>query len=169
MFLSHFLLRAYNKSRGVKMKISVCLIARNEEEVIGRCLESISVFADEIIVVDTGSIDKTKKIAGGFTEKIFDFEWINDFSAARNYAFSKACGDYLMWVDADDIAERKDGEKINELKINYSHYLLSAANYTIREICDKIVIESIPHFHRLFKKYYGTTPYKAKRSTPNEF
>ncbi len=61
------------------MKISVCLIARNEEEVIGRCLESISVFADEIIVVDTGSIDKTKKIAGGFTEKIFDFEWINDF------------------------------------------------------------------------------------------
>lgn len=116
MFLSHFLLRAYNKSRGVKMKISVCLIARNEEEVIGRCLESISVFADEIIVVDTGSIDKTKKIAGGFTEKIFDFEWINDFSAARNYAFSKACGDYLMWVDADDVAERKDGEKINELK-----------------------------------------------------
>ncbi len=60
-------------------------------------------------------------------------------------------------------------EKINELKINYSHYLLSAANYTIREICDKIGIESIPHFHRLFKKYYGTTPHKAKRSIPNEF
>ena len=60
-------------------------------------------------------------------------------------------------------------EKINELKINYSHYLLSAANYTIREICDKIGIESITHFHRLFKKYYGTTPHKAKRSIPNEF
>lgn len=58
-------------------------------------------------------------------------------------------------------------EKINELKINYSHYLLSVTNYTIREICDKIGIESIPHFHRLFKKYYGITPHKAKNPAPD--
>lgn len=116
MILSHFLLRAYNRYRGKEMKISVCIIARNEEAVIGRCLKSVSIFADEIIVVDTGSVDKTKEIAKGFTEKVFDFEWIKDFSAARNYAFSKASGDYLMWVDADDVVEREDGEKINALK-----------------------------------------------------
>ena len=58
-------------------------------------------------------------------------------------------------------------EKINELKINHSSYLLSMTNYTIQEICDKIGIASIPHFHRLFKKYYGTTPHKKKTAKPD--
>lgn len=98
------------------MKISVCLIVKNEENVIERCLESVTPFADEIIVADTGSDDKTKDIAKNFTDKIYDFEWTYDFSAARNYAFSKAEYDYLFWLDADDVISGEDVAKINELK-----------------------------------------------------
>ncbi|MPS71858.1 MAG: glycosyltransferase family 2 protein [Chryseobacterium sp.] len=98
------------------MKISLCLIVKNEEEVLARCLESARDFADEIIIVDTGSTDKTKEIAKRFTDKIYDFEWINDFSAARNFAFSKATMDYQMWLDADDIVPEKSVQEINELK-----------------------------------------------------
>nr|WP_315034687.1 glycosyltransferase family 2 protein [uncultured Chryseobacterium sp.] len=98
------------------MKISLCLIVKNEEAVLGRCLESAAKFADEIIIVDTGSTDKTKEIAEQFTDKIFDFEWINDFSAARNFAFSKAVMDYQMWLDADDVVPEKSVKEINELK-----------------------------------------------------
>lgn len=98
------------------MKISVCIIAKNEESVIERCLKSVLCFADEIIVVDTGSEDLTKEAARQYTDKIYDFTWINDFSAARNFAFSKATEDYLFWLDADDVVPEEDGQKINELK-----------------------------------------------------
>lgn len=98
------------------MKISLCLIVKNEEDVLTRCLESATGFADEIIIVDTGSTDKTKEIAQQFTNKVYDFEWINDFSAARNFAFSKANCDYQMWLDADDVVPKESVDKINELK-----------------------------------------------------
>lgn len=98
------------------MKISLCLIVKNEEEVLARCLESAKDFADQIIIVDTGSTDKTKEIAQKYTDKIYDFEWINDFSAARNFAFSKAAMDYQMWLDADDVVPEISIKKINELK-----------------------------------------------------
>ena len=98
------------------MRISVCLIVKNEEDVIERCLESVKGFSDELIVVDTGSSDKTKEIVRKFTDKLYDFEWIDNFSAARNYAFSKAKCDYLFWLDADDIVMPEDAEKINNLK-----------------------------------------------------
>lgn len=98
------------------MTISVCLIVKNEEKVIGRCLKSAALFADEIIVTDTGSSDKTKEIARKYTDKIYDFKWINDFSAARNFSFSKAGSDMLFWLDADDIVLKEDAVKINALK-----------------------------------------------------
>ena len=85
------------------MKISVCLIVKDEEKVIERCLNCVTDFADEIIVVDTGSHDETKNMVKKFTDKVYDFIWNDDFSAARNYAFSKATCDYLFWVDADDV------------------------------------------------------------------
>lgn len=97
------------------MTLSVCLIVKDEEEVIARCLNCVTKFADEIIVVDTGSADKTVEIAKGFTDKIYNFEWCGDFSAARNFAFGKACGDYLMWVDADDVISDENCEKIKSL------------------------------------------------------
>ena len=69
------------------MKISVCIIALNEEKVIKRALSCAQKFADEIIFVDTGSSDKTIEYAREFTNKIYSFNWVNDFSKARNYAF----------------------------------------------------------------------------------
>jgi glycosyltransferase involved in cell wall biosynthesis len=92
------------------------MIVKNEEAVLKRCLESVAAAVDEIIIVDTGSTDGTKAIAGGFTDKVFDFEWINDFSAARNEAFSKAVMDYQMWLDADDVVPPESLGAIIKLK-----------------------------------------------------
>lgn len=98
------------------MKISVCLIVKDEEKVIERCLNCVTDFADEIIVVDTGSHDETKNMVKKFTDKVYDFIWNDDFSAARNYAFSKATCDYLFWVDADDVITKENIDKIIKLK-----------------------------------------------------
>ena len=92
--------------------ISLCMIVRNEEKVLARCLESVRGCVDEIIIVDTGSSDGTKEIAARFTDKIYDFEWIDDFSAARNYSFEQATGDYLLWLDADDVLLPADAEAL---------------------------------------------------------
>ena len=92
------------------------MIVKNEEDVIARCLDSVSRCVDEIIIADTGSSDRTKEICRDFTDKIFDFEWTDDFSAARNFSFSKATGDYLMWLDADDVVSSENIGLLKELK-----------------------------------------------------
>lgn len=84
-------------------KISLCMIVKNEEAVLGRCLESARGLADEIVIADTGSDDRTREIAAKYTKKIYSFAWTDDFSAARNFSFSKASGEYLLWLDADDV------------------------------------------------------------------
>jgi len=96
--------------------ISLCMIVKNEEKVLGRCLDSVKDAVDEIIIVDTGSTDRTKEIAKEFTNKIYDFEWVDHFAKARNFAFSKATMDYQMWLDADDVIEPKEREKLLQLK-----------------------------------------------------
>jgi len=96
--------------------ISLCLIVKDEEAVLSRCLESVKEAVDEIIILDTGSTDNTKTIAGAYADKIHDFKWINDFSAARNEAYAKATMDYQMWLDADDILPPDSLEKLLRLK-----------------------------------------------------
>lgn len=95
------------------------MIVKNEEDVLERCLNSIKNCVDEIIIVDTGSTDKTKEIASKFTSNIYDFEWIDDFATARNFSFSKATGDYIMWLDADDVVTPINCNKILSLKDSY--------------------------------------------------
>jgi glycosyltransferase involved in cell wall biosynthesis len=92
------------------------MIVRDEEQVLSRCLKSVEDIVDEIIIVDTGSKDKTKEIASKFTPFIYDFQWIDDFSAARNYSFSKATKDYILWLDADDVLLADDGLELKKLK-----------------------------------------------------
>ena len=106
--------------------LSVCIIAKNESEVIGRCLECVKSFADEIVVVDTGSTDNTKEIASKYTDKVFDFKWINDFSAARNFSFDKATQDYVMWLDCDDVIDEANQRAINEYKHTLSSFVCDA-------------------------------------------
>lgn len=96
--------------------ISLCMIVKNEEAVLGRCLDSVKDIADEIIIVDTGSTDNTKAIVTSYNAKIFDFTWIDDFAAARNFAFAQASQDYILWLDADDIIQESDRLKLMELK-----------------------------------------------------
>lgn len=100
------------------MTYSLCMIVKDEEDVLSRCLDSVKGIFDEIIIVDTGSKDNTKEIAKQYTNKIYDFEWCDDFSKARNYAFSKATKDYIMWLDADDILKEEDNLKLQEFKKN---------------------------------------------------
>ena len=90
--------------------ISLCMIVKDEENVIERCLKSVKGIFDEIIIVDTGSSDSTKKIVSKYTDKIYDYKWNNDFSEARNYSFSKATCDYIMWLDADDVLLEEDAK-----------------------------------------------------------
>lgn len=100
--------------------ISVCLIVLNEEKILARCLRSFSCIADEIIVVDTGSTDNTKKIAAEFTDRIYDFKWVNDFSKARNFAFSKCSCEYIYSCDADEVLDEENATKFLNLKENLS-------------------------------------------------
>lgn len=99
--------------------ISLCMIVKNEKDVIGRCLSCVKDIVDEIIIVDTGSTDNTKEIAKNFTDKIYDFKWIDNFSSARNFSFSKATKDYILWLDADDIILEADKKKFKNLKQNF--------------------------------------------------
>ena len=97
------------------MKISLCMIAKNEEKVIGRAIESCKDIIDEIILVDTGSEDRTIEIAKAKGAKIYFFAWKNDFAAAKNYALSKAKGDWIVFLDADEYFGNDTGENLKVL------------------------------------------------------
>ena len=90
------------------------MITKNEEKFLEQCLSSIKGIADEIIIVDTGSTDKTKEIAKKFNAKIFDFKWIDDFSAARNESIKHATKDWILVLDADEVIEEKGLSKIRD-------------------------------------------------------
>lgn len=96
--------------------ISLCMIVKNEEDVISNCLESVKDIVDEINIVDTGSTDNTLKIVKKYTERIYHFKWIDDFAAARNYSFDKATKEYILWLDADDVLLPDDIKKLKNLK-----------------------------------------------------
>lgn len=98
--------------------ISLTMIVKNEENHLRRCLESIVNYVDEIIVVDTGSTDSTKQIAREFQAKVFDFEWVNDFSAARNYALEQASCDWCLVLDADEYISNNPSEALQELMLS---------------------------------------------------
>lgn len=98
------------------MKISLCMIVKDEEAVLARCLDSVKDLADEIVIADTGSQDKSMEIAQTYTSFLYRFPWIDDFAAARNFVFSKASGDYLFWLDADDVILPQDRARFSELK-----------------------------------------------------
>src|SRR3989338_2535121 len=98
-----------------KQTISLCMITKNEEKYLEQCLNSVKAFVDEVVIVDTGSIDKTKEIAKRFNAKIYDFKWVDDFSAARNESLKYATKDWILVLDADEVLEEKDCLKIKEL------------------------------------------------------
>jgi len=92
------------------------MIVKNEEKILARCLDSIRDLMDEIIIVDTGSEDKTKEIAAKYTDKIYDFPWTGNFSQARNFSFSMASCDYIYAADADEVLDGENRKKFRALK-----------------------------------------------------
>ncbi|WP_337995214.1 glycosyltransferase family 2 protein [Paenibacillus qinlingensis] len=127
--------------------ISLCLIVKNEEKTLRSCLSSVAKAVDEIIIVDTGSTDQTKSIASSFTDRIYDFKWIDDFSAARNFAFRQATKDYILWLDADDILKEEDGNKLIALKAD----LASS-------------VDSVTMFYNYAFDEFGTPTFRFKRN-----
>lgn len=103
--------------RIVKMvTISLCMIVKNEEETLARCLDTVKDIVDEINIVDTGSTDRTKEIALQYTDRLFYYEWTNSFAQARNESYKYATKDYILYLDADDVLLKKDQTKLKELK-----------------------------------------------------
>lgn len=100
--------------------ISLCMIVRDEEAVLARCLDCVADLVDEIIIVDTGSKDKTMEVAKQYTKNTYTFAWIDDFAAARNYSFSKATMEYCMWLDADDVMEESQRQLFIQMKKSLS-------------------------------------------------
>jgi glycosyltransferase involved in cell wall biosynthesis len=95
-------------------KLSLAMIVKNEARCLARCLQSIRTVVDEIVLVDTGSTDGTLEIAKSFDAKISHFDWVNDFSAARNVALGRATGDWTLVLDADESASEALAGEIRE-------------------------------------------------------
>lgn len=96
--------------------LSVTLICKNEQDNLTRLLPMLK-FADEIVVVDTGSTDNTLQVAKSYTDKVYDFTWCDDFSKARNYAIKQATCDYVMWLDADDVLPQTTQQALKAWKL----------------------------------------------------
>jgi glycosyltransferase involved in cell wall biosynthesis len=117
-----------------RAKVSLTMIVRDEEKNLSACLASVRGAFDEIIVVDTGSIDRTAEIARSFGARVFDFVWVDDFAAARNAALARATGDYAFWLDADDVVEPDQRRKL-EIILKQLRKGEEAA-YVVRCACD---------------------------------
>ena len=106
-----------------ELPISVCIIAKNEEKYIENCLKKLKPYGFEIIVTDTGSTDRTKEIATKYADKVFDFEWINDFSAARNFCASKASHNWILSIDCDEYVNNMDVDTLIAVMNKYPQYV----------------------------------------------
>ncbi len=96
-------------------RISMCMIVRDNESIIDDCLSSIRPWVDEIVIVDTGSIDKTPEICLRHGAQLFHFPWCDDFSAARNESLRHATGDWIFWMDSDDVITTEQGQRLRSL------------------------------------------------------
>lgn len=113
--------KKYKKCCLTSSGLSLCMIVRNEEKNLGQCLESVANYTDEIIIVDTGSTDSTLKIASKYTDKIFEFKWVDDFSKARNFSLEKATKEWILVLDADELISEKDLSYIKHNLLSNHH------------------------------------------------
>ncbi len=97
------------------VRLSLCMIVRNNEATLSTCLESIRPWVDELIVVDTGSADRTPELARRSGARVFHFPWCDDFSAARNESLTHAFGEWVFWMDSDDTISAENGQRLREL------------------------------------------------------
>ncbi|MFT8406868.1 MAG: glycosyltransferase family 2 protein [Liquorilactobacillus sp.] len=140
----------------MKLKLSVCIITRNEVLKLERCLTSIASIADEIVVVDTGSEDQTIEICQKFTTKVFNYKWTDNFAAARNYAIAKATNDLIWMIDSDEVLKKVDFEILNDFIMNCKCSIgqVMRENYTKFNLGKESQIKT-EYISRIFsRKYY---------------
>lgn len=106
-----------------KIPVSVCIIAKNEEKYIGECLKRLEPYGFEIVVTDTGSTDQTVEIAKQYTDKVFEFEWVSDFSAARNFCVSHASNNWILTLDCDEYVHSIDVSSLRRIMQQYPRAL----------------------------------------------
>ena len=138
--------------------VSVCMIAKNEERYIEQCLRKLLRYNMEIVVADTGSTDRTREIAARYTDKLFDFEWCDDFSAARNFAVSKASNNWILILDCDEYVQEIDVAKLRTCMQKYPKNVgVMEVQNVYAEVeggiqKERIQIDEIPRFYN--KNYY---------------
>lgn len=138
--------------------ISLCMIVKNEEAFLARCLNTLKDIMDEIIIVDTGSTDSTRQIAATFTDKIYDYTWIDDFSDARNYSFSKATMDYIYVADADEVLDETNIQAFINLKKCMDERVEIVQMKYKNDVADNNVQNSILEYRpKLFKRLRNFT------------
>jgi glycosyltransferase involved in cell wall biosynthesis len=129
-------------------KLSLTMIVKNEENRLSKCLDSVKEIVDEIILVDTGSTDKTKIIAESYGAKVFDFKWNSNFSEARNYALSKSTGDWILYLDADEYLARDSSDELLSIIRNKK---LLGIKCTVHSISTGKIAPVLMRYTRLFK------------------
>ena len=141
-----------------KADISLCMITKNEEKYLEQCLDSVKDLVDEIIIVDTGSTDQTKEIAKKFNAKVYDFKWIDDFSAARNESLKHAAKDWILALDADEFLDEEGLNTIKELVKNKETdaFLLLQKNYTNDTSIAGFVNEEHIKESKIYAGWYGS-------------
>lgn len=133
------------------MNLSVCIITKNEEKNIERCLTCLKPYDFEIVVVDTGSTDRTMEIARSYTQNVHEFTWCDDFAAAKNFAISKAENDYVMVIDSDEYLEFIEIDKLFSMIEKYPDRVgrIQRRNIFTR---DKQARENEEWINRIFSK-----------------
>lgn len=132
--------------------LSLTMIVKNEEKYLDECLASVNDIADEIIIVDTGSTDNTVDIAKKYKAHVYDFKWVNDFSAARNYALSKSTGNWILYLDAD---ERVDKNSLAELEKIKNSPEKTGYYCTVKSIDNENNRDNSMRYVRLFRNIDG--------------
>jgi glycosyltransferase involved in cell wall biosynthesis len=148
------------KARGAGLKtlptersrVSMCMIVKNEEAALADCLASVTDLVDEMIVVDTGSTDRTREVAGQGGATVVDFPWVDDFAAARNASLDRATGDWIFWLDADERLDESNREKLRAvfagLERENAAYLMQQLSTTDDPHGSRVAVDQVRLFRR---------------------
>ena len=154
------------------LPISICIIAKNEESNIENCLKPLRAYDWEIIVVDTGSTDRTKEIAEEYADKVLDYTWCDDFAAARNFSIEQASYDTILVIDSDEYLAEVDVEAIQQLASRNptSVGLLSRENHYQMNGTDSVYVDLVERlFSRKYYHYEGIIHEQVRLREPDRY